>query len=137
MEKFSPFAMPAKLLFTPATRIVVTPPTVETEQFAKAVVMQVIAFAATPLSVNFRLNQLTPEALVKNNVPKPLLGTPKVKFVPTEMHPPLGQAGSRITMVGSSTESAKAALAQSATITTSKKTRATVEGFTMSSCQTC
>src|SRR5438046_735104 len=85
MEKFSPLEMPGKLPFTPDTRMVVTPPIVETEQFAKAVVMQVIALAATPLSVSFRLNQLMPEALVKNKVPKPLLGTPKLKFDPTEI----------------------------------------------------
>lgn len=123
--------MPAKLELMPDRKRVVTPLTVDTVQLANAVEVQVITFAETPLSVSFRLLKFTPEALVKNRVPCPLLGTPKVKFCPTEMQPGVGQAGSRMMMVGSRLESANAAVAKTASaMKTNKRRENLIERFT-------
>lgn len=131
IEKFCPLGMPAKLLLTPETKIVVTPLTVETVQFANAVVVHPITLAETPLSVSFKLLKSTPEAFVKKRVPCPLLGTPKVKVVPTDTQPGVGQAGSRMMMVGSRLESAYAAVAKTARATKMNKMRENlIEGFT-------
>ena len=131
IEKFCPLGIPRKFWLTPDTKIVVTPLTVETVQLANAVVVQPITFAETPLSVSLRLLKFTPEALVKNSVPCPLLGTPKVKVWPTEMQPGVGQAGSRMMMVGSRLESAYAAVAKTArAMKTNKRRENLIERFT-------
>src|SRR5581483_9738684 len=77
--------------------------------------MQVIALAGTPVSVRRSVNQFVCEAFWKNKVPVPLLGTPKLKLVPTWVQLPV-QTGSLMMMVGSGMESANAAVAQHSTI---------------------
>jgi hypothetical protein len=115
----------------PERKMVVIPFNVDTVQLANAVVVHPITLAATPVSVSFRLFQFTPEALVKNRVPKPLDGTPNVKFCPTETHPGVGQAGSRMMIVGSRLEVAEAAVAKTAKAIRTNKMRVNlVEGFT-------
>jgi hypothetical protein len=131
MEKFSPDTMPAKFWLMPERKMVVIPFNVDTVQFANAVVVHPITLAATPVSVSFRLFQFTPEAFVKNRVPKPLDGTPKVKFCPTATHPGVGQAGSRMMIVGSRLEVAEAAVAKTAKAMRTSEMRANlVEKFT-------
>jgi hypothetical protein len=50
-----------------------------------------MSIAGTPFSISVSEVQFTPELLVKNSVPEPLFGTPKLKFNPTLVQPCGGQ----------------------------------------------
>jgi hypothetical protein len=101
-SKLFPLGIPDKPLTAVSTILAPFCPNCTTLQLNTSLV-QLTLTAGTPLSVRIRLVHVTPELLRKCKIPKPELGTLKLKFSPVmEIHPPLGQpTGSRMMIPGS------------------------------------
>src|SRR5258706_7293199 len=102
---------------------------VRIEQLRNRLCAQLMASAGTPVSISRSEVQFLPEALVKNSVPLPFLGTLNSKFIPTFVQPPGGQLRARpkpppdtpwMMILGSGMPSAKANPAQNNERTSSR-----------------